>query len=74
VASSPSMKTHEELMAGLGTKAFFSVPETALLLGIEARTVRRAIAAGTIPATQVGCLRKVPTEWLRQQVKPQCAA
>jgi excisionase family DNA binding protein len=74
VGSSPSMKTHEELMAGLETKAFFSVPETALLLGTDDRTVRRAIGKGTIPATQVGCLRKVPTDWLREQVRPACAA
>ena len=67
------MKTHEELVAGLTTTEFFSVPETARLLGVDDRTVRRAIAAGTIPATQVGCLRKVPTEWLRRQVKPQCS-
>jgi excisionase family DNA binding protein len=68
------MKTHQELLAGLETKAFFSVPETARLLGTDDRTIRKAIARGAIPATTVGCLRKVPTEWLRRQVRPPCAA
>jgi excisionase family DNA binding protein len=68
------MRTHEELMAGLETRAFFSVPETARLLGVDERVVRRAIEAGHIPATLVGSLRKVPVSWLKRQVEPPCAA
>jgi excisionase family DNA binding protein len=67
------MWTHEELLAGLDDRAFFSIPEAARLLGADDRTVRKAVAAGSIPATRLGCKWFVPTSWLREQVRP-CAA
>ena len=73
MASSPSMWTHEELLTGLDRKAFFSIPEAARLLGAYDRTVRKAVAAGTIPSTRLGCKWFIPTAWLRDQVRP-CAA
>jgi len=74
MASSPSMQTHEELLTGLDNRAFFSIPEAARLLGADDRTVRKAVAAGTIPATRLGCKWFIPTAWLREQTRPQCAA
>jgi excisionase family DNA binding protein len=73
MASSPSMKTQQELHAGLHNRDFFSIPETARLFGSDDRTVRKAVAAGNIPATRLGCKWFVPTAWLREQVRP-CAA
>ena len=67
------MRTHEELLRGLDERDFFSIPETARLFGSDDRTVRKAVAAGTIPATRLGCKWFVPTAWLREQVRP-CAA
>ena len=64
------MWTHEELLTGLDKRIFFSVPETARLLGADDRTVRKAVAAGTIPATRLGCKWFVPVAWLRTQVNP----
>jgi excisionase family DNA binding protein len=49
---------------------FVSVPEAAAFLGVDIRTVRRAIRAGEIPATRVGAAWRVPTAWLRQQAAP----
>jgi excisionase family DNA binding protein len=68
------MWTHEELLTGLDRKAFFSIPEAARLLGADDRTVRKAVAAGSIPATRLGCKWFVPTTWLKVQVEPPCAA
>ena len=51
-----------------------SVPQAATLLNLDERTVRAACAAGEIPATRVGAKWLVSTEWLRKQVRPQCAA
>lgn len=74
MASSLSMWTHKELLAGLDNRAFFSIPEAARLLGADDRTVRKAVAAGTIPSTRLGCKWFIPTEWLKVQVRPACAA
>jgi excisionase family DNA binding protein len=67
------MRTHEELLVGLDSRDFFSIPEAARLFGSDDRTVRKAVAAGAIPATRIGCKWFVPTSWLREQVRP-CAA
>lgn len=68
------MSTHKELLAGLDNRAFFSIPEAARLLGADERTVRKAVAARTIPATKLGAKAYIPTEWLKVQVSPPCAA
>ena len=49
---------------------FVSAPEAAAYLGVDIRTVRRAIGAGEIPATRVGAAWRVPTVWLRHQAAP----
>jgi hypothetical protein len=47
-------------------RLFVSVPEAAVVLRSDPRSVRRAIAAGDIPATKVGPRKLVPVSWLRQ--------
>jgi excisionase family DNA binding protein len=56
-------RTIEEILDGL----FADVPETAAVLRYDARTVRRAIEAGEIPAVRAGERWRVPTAWLREQ-------
>jgi excisionase family DNA binding protein len=56
-------RTLEEILDGL----FADVPETAAVLRYDARTVRRAIEAGKIPAVRAGERWRVPTAWLREQ-------
>ncbi len=51
----------------LDGRLFAEVPEAAAILGRDERTIRRAAAAGDIPATRVGKQYLIPTEWLRQQ-------
>jgi excisionase family DNA binding protein len=46
---------------------FASAPEVAEILGMDERSVRRAIAAGEIPATKVGARYLIPVAWLRAQ-------
>ena len=48
-------------------RLFASVPEVAGILGLDERTVRRAVADGQIPATKVGVRVLIPTAWLRAQ-------
>ena len=51
----------------LNGRLFADVPEAASVLGRDERTVRRAAAAGEIPATKVGTKWMIQTAWLRQQ-------
>jgi excisionase family DNA binding protein len=53
-------------LADLDGKLFAEVPEVAELLRNDARTVRRAIERGEIPAVRTGQRWRVPTSWLRQ--------
>lgn len=68
------MHIPDALWSALDGLAFFTVPQTAQLLGCDERTVRRAIHKGPelggFPSTRVGCQYRVPTWWLRQQVRP----
>jgi excisionase family DNA binding protein len=54
--------------AGLAGRLFVGVPEFAKLAGIDARTVRRGIAAGDIPATHVGSVVRIPMSWIQSQM------
>jgi hypothetical protein len=54
------------VLATLNGKLFATVPETAVVLRSDPRTVRRSIAAGDIPCTRVGPRSLVPVTWLRQ--------
>ena len=51
----------------LNGRLFADVPKAASVLGRDERTVRRAAAAGEIPATKVGTKWMIQTAWLRQQ-------
>jgi len=51
----------------LDGRLFADVPQAAGLLGLDERTVRRAAAAGEIPAHKVGHKWMIPAAWLRQQ-------
>lgn len=51
----------------LGGKLFADVPQTAGILGCDERTVRKAAAAGEIPASKVGNKWMIPTSWLRER-------
>jgi excisionase family DNA binding protein len=51
----------------LGSRLFADVPQAASILGRDERTVRKAAAAGDIPATKVGNKWMIQTAWLRQQ-------
>ena len=55
-----------DVLARLTGRLFATVPETAVVLRSDARSVRRAIAAGDIPAIPVGPRKLVPIAWLRQ--------
>lgn len=55
-----------DVLAELAGKLFADVPETAEVLRIDQRTVRRSIEAGDIPAIRTGQRWRVPTSWLRQ--------
>lgn len=51
----------------LGDRLFADVPEVASILRRDPRTVRRAAAAGEIPAEKVGSKWMIKTKWLREQ-------
>lgn len=61
MASSP-----RDVLAVLEGKLFATVPEAAVVLRSDARSVRRSIAAGEIPAQAVGPRKLVPVAWLRR--------
>ena len=61
-----SREAVQDVLADLQGKLFATVPEAAVVLRSDVRSVRRAIAAGDIPAIPVGPRKLVPTEWLRQ--------
>jgi excisionase family DNA binding protein len=51
----------------LDGQLFADVPQVASILGLDERTVRKAAAAGEIPANRVGNKWVIPTAWLREQ-------
>jgi excisionase family DNA binding protein len=53
--------------SGSREKLLWGVPEAAPLLGLDAKTIRKAMAAGQIPCIKVGRLDKIPEWWMRQQ-------
>jgi excisionase family DNA binding protein len=61
-----SADAQRQVLADLEGRLFASVPETAVVLRSDQRTVRRSIAAGDIPATAVGRVWRVPVTWLRR--------
>jgi excisionase family DNA binding protein len=61
-----SAEAQAQVLADLDGRLFASVPETAVVLRSDQRTVRRSIEAGDIPATAVGRVWRVPVSWLRK--------
>ena len=55
-----------EVLADLEGKLFATVPETAVVLRSDVRSIRRSIAAGDIPAQPVGPRKLVPVAWIRK--------
>jgi hypothetical protein len=55
-----------DMLAALEGQVFATVPEAAVVLRSDARSVRSAIAAGDIPAQPVGPRKLVPVAWLRR--------
>jgi hypothetical protein len=54
----------QDVLDALDGKLFASVPEAAVVLRSDPRSVRRSIAAGDIPSTRVGPRSLVPVRWL----------
>jgi excisionase family DNA binding protein len=48
-------------------KVLWGVPEVAPLLGLDVKSIRKAIEVGEIPCVRVGRLIKIPLWWIRQQ-------
>ena len=59
-------RSAHDVLADLEGKLFASVPEVAVVLRSDVRSVRRSIADGTIPAQSVGPRKLVPVTWLRR--------
>jgi len=59
-------RSAREVLADLEGKLFATVPEVAIVLRSDPRSVRRAIAAGDIPAQSVGPRKLVPVPWVRK--------
>jgi Helix-turn-helix domain len=55
-------------LADLAGRDFANVDETAQIMRIDQRTVRRRCEDGTIPAIKVGDWR-IPVSWLREQAR-----
>jgi hypothetical protein len=55
-----------DVLAELDGKLFASVPEVAVILRSDVRSVRRSIAAGDIPCIPVGPRKLVPVAWLQK--------
>ena len=60
----------DKLRGELRAQEFFSVPETSTLLRMDERTIRKMCAAGEIPGVMLRKRWRIPTWWLRQQVRP----
>lgn len=66
-ASSPSPQALLDELTRSGA-AMTGVPQAALILGYDQRTVRTAIERGDVPATRVANSWRIPVTWLRRQV------
>lgn len=58
----------EAALKRLEDKLFATTTEAALIIRCDARTLRKAIDAGEVPAVRTGNTYRVPTAWLRKQV------
>jgi hypothetical protein len=53
----------------LETRTFIKTTEWAAITLTDARTVRRAIEAGQIPAVRICGAIRIPAEWARRQLR-----
>lgn len=51
----------------LGDRLFLTATEAGRVLGVDARSVRRAIEGGQVPGVRVGQQWRVPAAWLRER-------
>jgi excisionase family DNA binding protein len=58
-----SKAEQDELLSRL----FVSVADTARLMGVDHRTIRRAIADGDIPAVKIRGRIRIRVSWIKQQ-------
>jgi excisionase family DNA binding protein len=56
-----------QVLDDLDGRIFATVPETSVVFRSDERSIRRAIAAGEIPATRTGRVWRVPVAWIREQ-------
>jgi excisionase family DNA binding protein len=66
VTWTPSAAAALERLEG---RLFAKTPEVAAVLRCDVRTLRKAIAAGEIPAVRVGPEYRIPTAWLREKAQ-----
>lgn len=59
----PSGSPHDLLRGRL----FVSVPELAVILECDQRTIRRGCDSGDIPCTKIGVNWRIPAKWVREQ-------
>jgi len=59
----------QAVLEALAGQLMTGVPQTAMVLGYDQRTVRAAIELGEIPATRVRNTWRIPVSWLRQQAR-----
>jgi excisionase family DNA binding protein len=62
------------MLDDLGDRLFADVPEVASILGRDPRTIRRAAAAGEIPAERIGSKWMIKIAWLREQAGQSAAS
>lgn len=53
--------------AAVPDRLFIGAPEAARLLGLDQRTIRRALEKGEVPGFRVGVAWRIPTAWVRAQ-------
>ncbi len=53
--------------ADLADRLFLTVPQVADILRWDARTVRKLIHDGTIPATKADNQYRIPAQWVRER-------
>lgn len=58
--------TVREVLADLEGQLFADVPQVAIVLRTDVRTIRRSLASGDIPGIRTGQRWRVPTRWLRE--------
>jgi len=61
--------TAEAALKRLEGQLFATTTEAALIIRCDARTLRKAILSGEVPAVRAGNTFRVPVAWLHKQVR-----